>query len=203
MKKILLILTAMVLSIAVQAQGSLVLDKIRQTNGALHSFDADLTNTLQKSDKKNIQKGKLYFVATDRFAALFDTGKYMVVNANQLKINIGLFHGKFKLRKSGIMRSLSNIFLYGFQGRCEDLANEENYAVQVKETGRFQQVVCTARKKSFFGIGYKTVIFNYDKDDFLLREIVLVDTGDNIDTYAISNMKYDVTVNPSVFSTEK
>lgn len=199
MRKALLILAMVMLAITAQAQDPTVIKRIRQTNGALTSFDADLTNTLQKKDKKSEQKGKLYFVATDRFAALFDTGKHMVVNTNRLKINIGLFHGKFKLRDGGIMRSLSNIFLYGFQGRCEELADEENYDLQVKETGPYYKIECTARKKSFFGIGYKTVIFNYEKDSFLLREIVLIDTGDNIDTYAISNVKYNVAVDNTVF----
>lgn len=201
MKKAGLILVMLAISIAVLAQGTTVIEQIRQTNGALHSFDADLTNILQKADKKNVQKGKLYFVATDRFSALFDTGKYMIVNEKQLKINIGLFHGKFKLRDGGMMRSLSNIFLYGFQGRCQDLADEENYALQVKETNTLHQVVCTSRKKSFFGIGYKTVIFNYEKNSFLLKEIVLIDTNGNIDTYAISNVKYNVAIDPKCFDT--
>ena len=198
MKKIFLILVSVMFAITVQAQGTSVIEKIRQTNGALRSFDADLTNTLQKTDKKTEQQGKLYFVATDKFAAKFNTGKYMIVNVDRLKINIGLFHGSFKLR-GGIMRSLSNIFLYGFQGRCQDLANEENYDLQVKESNTRYQVVCTARKKSFFGIGYKTVIFNYEKDSFLLKEIILIDTSDSIDTYAISNVKYNVTVDNTVF----
>jgi outer membrane lipoprotein-sorting protein len=200
MKKILLILATVMFAITVQAQGPAAIQKIRQTNGSLRTFDADLTNTTLKKDKKNVQKGKLYFVATDRFSALFDNGKYMIVNANRLKINIGMFHGTFRLRDGGMMRSLSNIFLYGFQGRCEDLAKEENYSLQVKETNMQYQVVCTAKKKSFFGIGYQKVVFNYEKDSYLLKEIVLYDTNDNIDIYTISNVKYNETVAEEKFN---
>lgn len=200
MKKLCILLATTLLAIAVQAQGPSVIERIRQTNGALRSFDADLTNNNIKPHKQTEQTGKLYFVATDQFAAYFDNGKHMVVNADQLKINLGLFHGKFHIKKGDILRSLSNIFLYGFQGRCEDLANEENYDLKVNETLPFYQVVCNARKKSIFGIGYKTVIFNYEKSNFLLKEIDLIDNKGTIDSYIISNVKYDIPVDESVFS---
>ena len=201
MRKITVILVMMLIAFSAHAQVHPAIQRIRQTNGAISSFDADLANTQQKPNKKTEQKGKLYFVASNQFAAMFDNGKYMIVNENRLKINIGMFHGKFKLREGGMMRSLSNIFLYGFQGRCEDLAKEENYALKVNDTGKLYQVVCTAKKKPLFGIGYQTVIFNYEKDGFLLREIVLMDSDDNIDTYAISNVKYNVAVAADKFNT--
>jgi outer membrane lipoprotein-sorting protein len=200
MKKFLFLSLICLIAFAAQAQDNTLIKKIRQANATVKSFETDLNNTLVKRNKKNEQDGKLYFVCPDKFAALFNNGKHMIVNVNHLKMNIGLFHGTFKLRDDGMMRSLSNIFLYGFQGRCEDLAKDNNYTINVLEKGPYQQVCCNNKKRSLLGIGYKTVIFNYDKDSLMLRQIVLIDNSDNVDTYTISNVQYNVNVDDSVFS---
>ena len=199
MKRLPLLALLFLLSISIQAQDNSMLAKIRNANATVQSFETDLHNTLSKSNNKTEQSGKLYFVCPDRFAALFDNGKHMIVNTDQLKMNIGLFNGKFKLRKGGMMRSLSNIFLYGFQGRCQELAKENDYAIKVIEIGPYQQVYCTNTKKSLLGIGYKNVIFNYDKQTLMLREIILIDTNDTVDTYSIYNTVYNLPVDNKVF----
>lgn len=201
MRKTLFIAFLCLFSLTMQAQDKAVLDRILQTNSAVKSFETDLTNILAKHDgTTNRQTGTLYFSAPDRFAALFTTGKHMIVNVDHMKVNMGIFNGKFKLRSSGMMRSLGNIFLYGFQGRCEDLAKENNYSIKVSEKGPYQQVYCTNNRRSIFGIGYKTVIFNYDKDTLLIKEIILIDNKDNVDTYTISNTKWNAAVKDSVYA---
>ena len=186
-------------SLVLTAQNEDMLGKIRQANASVQSFETTLHNTLAKSDKKTEQSGKLYFVCPNQFAALFDNGKHMIVNMDRLKMNIGLFNGKFKLREGGMMRSLSNIFLYGFQGRCKELADENDYSIKVMEIGPYQQVYCTNKKKILLGIGYKNVIFNFDKQTLMLREIILVDSNDTVDTYSIYNTVYNLPVDPTVF----
>ena len=199
MRKLLFLPLLFLLTVALHAQDNDMLVKIRNANATVQSFETDLHNTQAKSDKKTEQSGKLYFVCPNRFAALFDNGKHMIVNVDHLKMNIGLFNGKFKLRNGGMMRSLSNIFLYGFQGRCQELANENSYAVKVFEIGPYQQVYCTNTKKSLLGIGYKNVIFNYDKQTLMLREIILIDNNDTVDTYSIYNTVYNLPVDNKVF----
>ena len=196
---ILTILLSIVFSLGLTAQEDVMLNKIRQANATVQSFETDLHNTLAKSDKKTEQVGKLYFSCPDRFAALFGNGKHMIVNVDRLKINIGIFNGKFRLREDGMMRSLSNIFLYGFQGRCQELADENNYSVKVMEIGPYQQVYCTNKKRSFLGIGYKNVIFNYDKTTLMLRQIILIDNNDTVDTYSIYNTVYNLPVDNKVY----
>ena len=198
-RRILFVVWLCAVSLVLTAQDSAMLDKIRQANATVQSFETDLHNTLAKSDKKTEQVGKLYFRCPDQFAALFDNGKHMIVNVDRLKMNIGLFHGKFRLRDGGMMQALSNIFLYGFQGRCQELADENHFSVKVMEIGPYQQVYCTNRKKNILGIGYKNVIFNYDKQTLLLREIILVDNNDTVDTYSIYNTVYNLPVDQTVF----
>ena len=199
MRKVLFLFTVLLFSVQMQAQDLTLLNRIKTVNGKVKSFEADLDNTLIKSKKTTTQKGKLYFVHPYEFAAQFTTGNYMIVNEKKSKMDIGLFHGTFKLRDGGMMQSLSNIFLYGFQGRLQELADENNYSLTTKTENGFHIVTGTINKKKLIGVGYRQVIFKYHTGSLLLKEIVMYDYKGNKDTYTISNVKYDVLVDKKMF----
>ena len=199
MKKALILITAVLLCFTMQAQELDLLNRIKTTNGAVKSFEADLANTIIRSKKSASQNGKLYFVKPYEFAALFNTGNYMIANEQKIKMDIGIFHGTFKLKDGGKMQSLTNIFLYGFQGRAQELAKLSNYLLTTKTENGYHVITMITQKKSFLGIGYKTVIFKYDAETLLLKQIVLYDYNDNKDTYTVSNVKYNVAIDKSKF----
>ena len=199
MKKTLILIIFCLSAFLLQAQNLELLNNIRVTNSKIKSFEADLSNTLVKPKKTSSQEGKLYFVAPKEFAALFVTDNYMIVNEKKINMDIGLFNGTFRLKDGGMMQSLSNIFLYGFQGRIQDLADENGYSLTTQTDGDYHVVTGTIKKKKLIGIGYKKVVFKYHTDSLLLKEIVLYDYSDNEDTYTISNVKYDVKVDPKTF----
>lgn len=199
MKKLLAVISIVLFAIQLQAQDIVLLNQIKTTNGKIKSFEADLENTLTKPKKTTTQNGTLYFVKPYEFAALFTTGRFMIVNENRIKMDIGLFHGTFKLKDGGMMQSLGNIFLYGFQGRIQDLANDNGYSLKTKTENGFHVITATIIKKRLIGIGYKTVVFKYHTDNFLLSEIVLYDYSGNQDSYVISNVKYDVPIDKKTF----
>lgn len=199
MKKILFLTAFLLLGFSMQAQDNALLNRIKEANSAKSSFDADLSNVFVKKGKQTAQEGKLYFVKPHCFTAQFTTGKYMIVNEKQIKMNIGLFHGTFKIKDGGMMQSLANIFLYGFQGRTQDLADENDYSLTTKTENGFHVITGTTNKKKLLGIGYKQVVFKYHTDSLLLKEIVLFDYSGNMDVYTISNVKYDVEVDPNLF----
>ena len=199
MKKVLILLTAILFALQMQAQDVALLNRIKAVNGKISSFEADLKNTLVKPKKTTTQEGTLYFVKPYEFAAIFTTGNYMIVNEKKTKMDIGLFHGTFKLKEGGMMCGLSRIFLYGFQGRCQDLANENGYNLDTKTEGDFYVVTGTIKKKKLIGIGYKQVVFKYFTDSLLLKEIVVYDYSGNKDTYTISNVKYDISIDRKRF----
>ena len=182
-----------------QAQDVALLNRIKAVNGKISSFEADLKNTLVKPKKTTTQEGMLYFVKPYEFAAIFTTGNYMIVNEKKTKMDIGLFHGTFKLKEGGMMCGLSRIFLYGFQGRCQDLANENEYTLSTKTEGDCYVVTGTIKKKKLIGIGYKQVVFKYFTDSLLLKEIVVYDYSGNKDTYTISNVKYNISIDRKRF----
>lgn len=198
MKKIIALLALVVMAFQLQAQDLDLLNSIKETNGRIKSFEADLANTLIKPKKTTSQEGKLYFVAPYEFAALFDES-YMIVNEQRIKMDIGLFNGTYKLRDGGMMQSLSHVFLYGFQGRIQDLADENGYSLTTKTENGYHIVTGTIIKKKLIGIGYKQVIFKYHTDSLLLKEIVLCDYSGNVDVYTISKVKYDVKVDSNKF----
>ena len=199
MKRILIFFTAVLYALNLQAQDITLLNRIKDTNSKIKTFEADLTNTLVKSKKTTTQEGKLYFVSPNEFAALFSADSYMIVNDKKIKMDIGLFHGTFKIKDGGIMQSLSNIFLYGFQGRIQDLADENDYSLTTKTENGYHVVTGTINKKKLFGIGYKQVVFKYHKENNLLKEITLYDYSGNKDTYIISNVKYNIPVDKKTF----
>ena len=199
MKKAILFISFFLTVAMAQAQDVNLLNRIKTVNSKVKSFESDLSNTLVKQKKTTQQSGKLYFAKPYEFAALFNTGKFMIVNDKKLNMNIGLFHGIFKLKDGGMMQSLSNIFLYGFQGRIQDLADENDYSLSTKTENGYQVVTGTINKKKLVGVGYKTVVFKYRTDNLLLKEIVLIDYNGNQDTYSMSNVKYDVALDKKLF----
>ena len=199
MKKTIILLTAILFALQMQAQDATLLNRIKEVNGKVKSFESDLANTMVKPKKTTSQNGKLYFAKPYEFSAKFTTGNYMIVNEKKIKMDIGMFHGTFKLKEGGMMQGLSRIFLYGFQGRIQDLANENGYTVSTKTEGEFHVVTGTAKKKPLFGVGYKMVVFKYHTDSLLLKEIVLYDYSGNKDSYVISNVKYDVAIDKKTF----
>ena len=199
MKKTIILLTAILFALQMQAQDAMLLNRIREVNGKVKSFESDLANTMVKPKKTTSQNGKLYFVSPNEFSAKFTTGNYMIVNEKKIKMDIGMFHGTFRLKEGGMMQGLSHIFLYGFQGRIQELANENGYTVSTKTEGDFHVVTGTAKKKPLFGVGYKMVVFKYFTDSLLLKEIVLYDYSGNKDSYVISNVKYDVAIDKKTF----
>ena len=199
MKKMFVIISALVLCLQLQAQDLTLLNRIKTANGKIKSFDADLANTMIKSNKTLHQEGKIYFVAPNEFTAQFTTGKFIIVNEKRMKMDIGIFHGTFKLKDGGMMRSLSHIFLYGFQGRVQDLAEENNYSLTTQTQDGCHIVTATTKKKNLFGIGYKQVIIKYHEDNLMFKEVILYDYSGNKDTYTISNVNVDVEIDKNMF----
>lgn len=200
MKKLLSLLTFTLLVFLLQAQDFNLLQSIKAAGDNVKTLEAQLDNiTVRNGKLVRSQTGPLYCVSPNEFAALFETGQYMIVNEKQIKVDIGLFHGTFKLKEGGRMRMLSNIFLCSFQGQCQKLAEENGYNIDI-ETDEYHTVIFTKDKKSLFGVNYKKIIFNFNKSDLHLKEIILYDSRGTRDNYIISNPRYNVDVSPDIFN---
>ena len=201
MKRVLIFLFLSLLATSLKSQEEDLLQRIQAAGSRIQSMDAQLVNDNIKPKKHEVRVGKFYYQCPDKFGAYFDNGTLMVANENRLKIDIGLFHGSFKMGKSGLFRSLSNLFLYGVQGKCQALAEEHNYNLNIAETDEGIAVTLESRKKSFFKIGYEKVIFLYNSKTLLINAIKLFDSRGTKDFYRMENIYFDVPVQEDWFKT--
>lgn len=199
MKKALIVVAAFLLSIQLYGQDIALLSRIKAANGKITTFEADIYETMVKPKKTINREGKIYFVSPKEFAALFSDGSCMIGNEKKIKMDIGRLHGTFKLKEGGMMQSIGNIFLYSFQGRVEDMFNENGYNFTTKTEDGFHIITGTIIRKNFFGLGYKKVVIKYQTEDLLFKEIVLYDYSGNEDTYTLSNFQYDVDIDEKTF----
>lgn len=199
MKRALLILTITLLTLRLQAQDLDILDNIQTKGTAITSFEGRIEKELKRKDTTIVQHGNIHYISPDKMAALFDDGDYMIINGNRMSVDIGIFHGKFKLSRNKTMRSVSKIFLYGIQGRCKDFLEESRYTMETIQKDGLQIVQYTTKKKHFLGLGYRVVIFKYDLNDLLMRELVLIDYNNIIDSFVISEPQYDIPIDEKKF----
>ena len=199
MRKLIIAFIALVFALQLQAQDTILLKQILAVNNKITSFEADVKYTMVRPKKTTTMDGKLYFVKPNEFAAMFTTGKYIVVNEKKMKIDMGMFHGTYKLKEGKMMQGLTHIFLYGFQGRLQELAKEGKYTISTKTEDDLHIVTEESTKKKLFGIGYKKMVFKYDTKSLLIREIVLYDYKGNEDTYILSNLKCGIPVDKKTF----
>ena len=198
MKKLLVLFATILLVAQMHAQNPVLLDSIKSANAKVMTIEANIHNDTKKTDKTIIKDGVFHYSFPDKFSAVFEKDTYMIVNGNHIKVDIGMFHGTFRMF-NGPIRSLSRAFLYALQGRCQDLADENNFSLKTESDEHFHTVYFTTKKKILIGIGLKQAIFRYDSKSLLIKEIVLIDYKNTIDTYTLENEKYNTKIDESVF----
>ena len=198
MKKAIVLLTTILFVLQMQAQKLPLLDSIKSANANVKTLEADIHNHTKKTDKTIEKDGTFYYSFSDKFSAVFENDSYMIVNGDHIKVDIGMFHGTFRMW-NGPIRSLTRAFLYALQGRCQDLAEENNFSLRMESDNNYHQVIFTTKKKILIGIGLKQAIFRYDINSLLLKEIVLIDYKGSIDTYTLENEKYNAKTKEGIF----
>lgn len=194
-----MLLTITFFVLQMQGQNNDLLKHIRAIGQEVQSIEADLTNTKVKNGVTTTQSGTLHFVSPNEMAAVFTTGNHLIANEKKLKVDIGVLSGTYRLREGGIPKSLSNVFLYAFQGRCQDLADENNYTLKVTTSGQYHILTFTSKKKHILGLGFQKVIFKISIDDLRVKEITLINFKGTVDTFGISNEKYNVKIDKGRF----
>ena len=181
-----------------RAQNLTLLDSIKNVNANVMTLEANVHNHTKKTDRTIEKDGDFYYSFSDKFSAVFKNDSYMIVNGDHIKVDIGIFHGSFRMW-NGPIRSLTRAFLYGLQGRCQDLAEENNFSLRTESDEHFHTVYFTTKKKILIGIGLKQAIFRYDTESLLLKEIVLIDYKSSIDTFTRENERYNTEIEESIF----
>lgn len=198
MKKAVLVISLFFLALHLQAQDTLLLNRIKEAASDISTFEAKLHCDNKKGNKVSTKDGTMTYILPDKLAAVFYNGKHMIFNENYVNADIGIFHGTFRMRK-GPIRSLSKALLYAIQGRCQDLADEQNYNLETATDDSFHTVTFTWKKKIVVGIGLKQAILRYDINSLRIKELVIMDNLGHIDTYTLSEEQYNIQTDESIF----
>lgn len=182
----------------VDAQETLLLQRILESGRCIESVKADLHQSRNKNGEVNERNGVFYYSATDKFAALLDDGQFMIINGDHANMDIGVFHEKVRMRQ-GPIRSLSRVFLYAFQGRCAELAENNKFNLDIKTTKKFHVVTMTTKKKLLIGFGLRQVVLKFGLNDLLVKEISITDYRRTTNTFTLLRPQYNVSFDPSVF----
>ena len=189
----------MILSLQqVDAQDALVLQRILEAGHGIENVKSDMHHRRNKNGEVTEQNGVYYYSATDKYAALLDDGQYMVINGDYANMDIGVFHDKVRMRR-GPVRSLSQVFLYAFQGRCAELAEINNFSLDIMTSLEFHVVTMTTRKRFLIGFGLRQVVLKFGLDDLLVKEISITDYGGTTNIFTLRQPQYNVSIDPSVF----
>lgn len=175
-----------------------MLQRILEAGHGIENVKSDMHHRRNKNGEVTEQNGVYYYSATDKFAALLDDGQYMVINGNYANMDIGVFHEKVRMRR-GPVRSLSQVFLYAFQGRCAELAEINNFSLEIKTLMGFHVVTMTTKKKLLIGFGLRKVVLKFSISDMLVKEISITDYGGTTNTFTLRQPQYNVSFDPSVF----
>ena len=76
MKKLLIIVTFL-LSVQLQAQDTLLLQRIKMANMEVHTFQSQITRHLVTSEDVTDRNGEIHFMTPDKLYAEFDNGTYL------------------------------------------------------------------------------------------------------------------------------
>ena len=200
MKKYIICLAVLFVAYNLSAQTENTLfQQIEDAGTSITSMDCDLKNVYFKNNSERIKLGKFYYQADDKIGVYFECEDYIILNSNKMKTDIGIFHGTFRTDRGKLIKPLVRMLFCAIQGKCEQLAEENNYDLSIETTDEAHTATFTSRKRNFFGIGYRQVIFNYSLENKRIQSIILIDYNGNTDTYQLTNSQYGIKIDEDKF----
>ena len=173
MKHIILIITAMLCSVAAFAQ---------------KTFDTDFTQVkMMKISGKTIDKaGHILFDGKDNLSMTYTMpeGDYFIIEGNKVKINMDGKKADIDAEKVKMVKLQRATLLNCLSGNWEQAAEDNNADVTVTEEDGLKTVSIVARGKVPRG-GYNSVLLTYRLSDGVLVEMVLEESIGIINTYKL------------------
>jgi len=173
MKRILLIVSLLILSLTVFSQ---------------QSFDTDFVQTkvVKVSGKTTEKAGHLVFDGHDQLSMVYTEpeGDYFNIEGNQVKINLDGKKAELNADKVKMVKLQRSTLLNCLSGNWEQAAADNNAEVTTEEENGFTTITLTAKGKIPRG-GYSSVILKYGTDGVLVK-MVLEEAVGAINTYEMS-----------------
>ena len=173
MRRITLIIIAMLLSVAAFAQ---------------KTFDTDFTQTkvMKVSGKITNKEGHLIFDGNDQLSMTYTQpeGEYFIIDGNMVKINLDGKKVELDAEKVKMVQLQRATLLNCLSGNWEQAAEDNNADLTVSDGKVFRTVSIVARTKAPKG-GYNSVELTYRLSDDMLTKMVLVDNLGIQNTYEL------------------
>ena len=194
--KIFIIIFLSTFSLSAFAQKG-ILDSIRTVNQAIKTVDATVIEKqyLHSGKTKNCE-GKLYLTAPNCFSIHFENDDQIIINADKMYFDHGMFHGNFNPKRNKMMNSIRCLLLYSFQGKCQELADECNYYMKTEKKNNEYVVTLTPKRKKL--LDFSLVVLHYSMS-YKLKEIEYTATVDDHSSYTIRNVKYNGPIKKEIF----
>ena len=204
MKRITLILLCLI-SVSAWAQDQIdsialkqkhLLDTIAYTNGQIKTTEGLFSETQQlHSGKIKKSNGNVYYSVPNLLSMHFTNNDKIVLSGDKIYFDHGMFHGTYSNRHK-LMRGIKSILLYAFQGKCQQLADECNFDISVKEEKNEYVVTLTSKKKVL--LGFNRIVLHYSAN-FKLKKFEYTASNGDHSIYSLTNLKYDTKLNKDVF----
>ena len=173
MKRILLIISLLIISFSVFSQQGINTDFVQ-------------TKVVKISGKTTEKAGHLVFDGHDQLSMVYSNpeGDYFNVEGNMVKINLDGKKAELNAEKVKLVRLQRATLLNCLSGNWEQAAIDNNAEVTTEEEDGFTTITLTAKGKIPRG-GYSSVILKYGTDGVLVK-MVLEEAVGAINTYEMS-----------------
>lgn len=190
MKKIFVIISAVLLAAASYAANDAVISAIKNTNATYKNIVCDFNQAKNMKIVKEpvLSAGKLYYEG-EKMSMIYSKpeGEYFKITANTLNMKTGKNNIKKNLKDGDPFMQLRNLLIYSMKGDVNGLAEMTNADVDYTSTASQDQFVFTSKNK--VTKGYNKIVLYYNKQSHVLEYMELYQPTGTFTTYTLKNIK--------------
>lgn len=202
MNRIIVLLSALFITLGASAATDATLDKIQKANSSLKTVECAFaqTKTLQAAGKIIRSAGQLYFTSDGQLSMQYSKpeGEALIINGKQVCTRRGGKKMVFNTDKNQQMNALSLTLIGCIEGRARDVAEANAADVSVKDMKDGYVVTISARAAS--PRGYSKIILNYRHSDCTLVRMEMVEFAGVQTVYEMSDIRKGVNVPQDKFA---
>lgn len=200
MKKIFVIISAVLLAAASYAANDAVISAIKNTNATYRNIvcDFDQAKNMKIVKEPVLSAGKLYYEG-EKMSMIYSKpeGEYFKITANTLNMKTGKNNIKKNLKDGDPFMQLRNLLIYSMKGDVNGLAEMTNADVDYTSTASQDQFVFTSKNK--VTKGYNKIVLYYNKQSHVLEYMELYQPTGTFTTYTLKNIKTDGVIPADAF----
>lgn len=204
LKSILAAMAALLTVNAFSADSDAILSKIEKTNEQYKTLKCDFnqTRSFKATGKEIYLQGVLCYSREDKMSMIYnDDREKLVINGAKFYLKRGNVDNTFNTDNNTLMRQLSGTLLGCVAGHPETVAKDYKADLSVAQSGNRYVVTIKATKDS--PKKYSRIELYYRTTDCILVKMVMVEPAGITNTYDMSGIKKNVSIEESSFKASK